>query len=149
VANQTLSIKADGGEKIMPDISHQACRKLAAISEEATNLLEKAIAPMLSLSPAVLGYPGDNAQANYYLGPNNIARNKIALVGKVLEAHSIEPENTRIAKSQDSDKSILEVTIASPTGGIIEECSCFADHGTVIRLVGGDHSREMSKISDG
>ncbi|KAF9770755.1 hypothetical protein IL306_011624 [Fusarium sp. DS 682] len=139
--------EADGGAKIVPEISHEVCRKLASISDGATALLEKVITPMLSPSPSVLGYPGDNAQANYYPGPNRIAQDEVAHVGTVLEEHGIEPENTRIAKSQDGDKSSFDVLVASTTTEVVEEWTGFDEQGTVIRLVGGDHSRKMSKIS--
>ncbi|KAF4992902.1 hypothetical protein FGRMN_6845 [Fusarium graminum] len=139
---------SDGGAKIVPAVSLEACTKLASVSPETSVLFEKVATAMFSPTPSALGYPGDNLQAAYYPGPDKITRDEIAVVGKILEEYGIEPENTRIVKGVSGENPSFDVLVASSASKVIREWADFDEHGTVIRLVGGDHSREMSRISE-
>ncbi len=120
--------------------------RLAKGSSTATSLLTKVMVPMLSTSPSSFGYPSEKAQANYYLG-DRITRDDLTLVSKVMEAHNIEPENTRVLKRKgQGPKHSFDVLQASAVSGCLGQWDDVDGHGTVVRLVGGDHHDEMSKI---
>jgi dipeptidyl-peptidase-3 len=101
---------------------------------------------MLSTAPSSFGYPGDNSQANYYLG-DRITRDDLTLIAKVMEAHDIEPENTRVLKSKgEGSQQIFDVLQASTVLRCLARWDDVDDVGTVIRVCGGDHRDEMAKI---
>ncbi|KAI7781721.1 hypothetical protein LA080_014487 [Diaporthe eres] len=63
-----------------------------------------------------------------------------------LEAHGIELENTRVQKTVEGERRTLHVLQASTIIGVIHEWENVDGHGTIIRVEGGDHSEELSKI---
>lgn len=141
------SKQADGGNKIVPAISAKAFYKLTKASPNATAILNTVAAPMLSTLASSLGYPGDTKQANYYPGPARLTRDKITLVSKALEAHNIEPENTRVTKAADIDHElVIRVLQASTNSEFLEEWGDVDEVGTSLRLEGGDHAEELSRI---
>jgi dipeptidyl-peptidase III len=119
---------------------------MASISPETTTALEMIIDPMLSVPPFSLGFPDGNNQSNYYPGEERITKEDIATVARVMEKHSIEPENIRVHKVMDGTKPTFEIlqasvetttTINQLDGGILE---------ATVRVKRGDHAAEMSRI---
>jgi dipeptidyl-peptidase III len=119
---------------------------MASISPETATALEKIIDPMLSVPPFSLGYPDGDNQSNYYPGEERITKEDIAAVAKVMEKHSIEPENTRVRKIMDGTKPAFEILQASAeTTTIINQLDGDGLEST-IRVERGDHAAEMSRI---
>jgi dipeptidyl-peptidase-3 len=90
--------QSEGVQKFIPDLTAESLRKIAAISPEAKSRLEIIVNPLLAVPPYALGYPGNNAQSDYYPGAGLISQEEIAKVSDIMEKHSIGPENTRIRK---------------------------------------------------
>ncbi|KAJ5614846.1 hypothetical protein N7528_008500 [Penicillium herquei] len=139
---------ADGGRKIIPNLSADALRKLAKHSGWAEPALEHVIERILSTVPSSFGYPSKTSQANYYPGEDRITREEIALILRAMEMHRIEPENTRIHKRKNGDKWIFEVLQASIDDRCFAKWDKFEGHDITIRILGGDHNEEMAKICD-
>jgi dipeptidyl-peptidase-3 len=101
---------------------------------------------MLSVPPYGLGFPSETAQSAYYMADTAITRDEIATISRVLEEHSIFPENTRIRKVTTPDTVIYEV----PQASIEEENESTVFEvptlDAIIKLKRGDHSDELTKI---
>lgn len=130
----------------MPKLSADVLQKIASISPTAEKALAKIIDPILSVPPFSLGIPNENAQSNYYPGKERITREEIAAVARVMEKHSIEPENTRVRKTVDEGKLVFEVLQASVESDTHAAQYDADELGAVIRIVRGDHAEEMLKI---
>lgn len=104
---------------------------------------------MLSAEPSTFGYPSSTSQANYYPGEHQITEHEVGLVSKVLKAHNIEPENTRIKKWKDGNKRVFDVLQASAdatdTKNITQWDGVDGDD-VLVRVLQGDHHNEMSSI---
>jgi len=135
-------MEADGGQKIIPQLSRSALESLVKESPKAISLLKDVITPMLSPTPSTLGCPSDRAQANYYPGERRITRDDLDLVSKVMEDNSVEPENTRVTKTEDG----YNILQASTTKSSLARWDNVDGIGTTVRLLGGDHCQELSKI---
>lgn len=108
--------------------------------------MEKIIDPMLSVPPFSLGFPDGNNQSNYYPGRERITKDDIAVVAKVMEKHSIEPENTRVRIIIHGTKPTFEILQASAEPAtIINQLDGYGLEAT-IRVKRGDHAAEMSRI---
>ena len=119
---------------------------MASISPKTATALEKVIHPMLAVPPFSLGFPDERNQSNYYPGEGRVSKEDIAAVAKVMEKHSIEPENTRIRKIMEGTKITFEILQASAeTTTIMKQLDGGALEAT-IRVKGGDHAAEMSKV---
>ncbi|KAF9887731.1 hypothetical protein FE257_009684 [Aspergillus nanangensis] len=136
----------DGGGKIIPIVSGHALWRLAKRSDETRILLEKAIKPMLFKNSSGYKYPSDKSQAHYYLGKNQFSADEIALILKAMAAHKVEPENTRIVKSNDGGKQVFDILQALTTIGCTAQWVDFDRDDVLVRVAGGDHREEMSKI---
>ncbi|PLB54821.1 dipeptidyl peptidase III [Aspergillus steynii IBT 23096] len=151
----------EGDRKVVPNLSVDSLRSMASISQAATNALDKVIEPMISATPSVLGL-SDSA---YYLGDAKFTSDEIADVSRVMEEHAVEPENTRIRKSVNGDKTVYDILQASVKTNAemkdhlkgsdipMEHLQLSSEDGVekgndVIRLERGDHSEEMSRICD-
>ncbi|KAJ6031644.1 hypothetical protein N7540_002376 [Penicillium herquei] len=62
--------------------------------------------------------------------------------------HRIEPENTRILTRKEGQKRIFEVLQASTDARCLAKWDRFEGNEIIIRILGGDHSDEMSKQCD-
>ncbi|KAG8163231.1 hypothetical protein KVR01_006528 [Diaporthe batatas] len=137
---------ADGGTKIIPALSAGALYKLAKSSPKATAILDEVAVAMVSELPSSIGYPGDSTQANYYPGNDRLTRDEIALVSTLLQAHNIEPENTRVTKTSANGEQVLQVLQASVTKQCVGEWKNVDELETTLRVEGGDHAEELSRI---
>lgn len=148
----------EGDQKIVPNISANALRKMASISEAAVATLEEVIEPMLSISPTTLAL----TDSTYYPGDAKITLEEIAAVARVMEDTGLEPENTRLRKSVHGSRTVYDILQASAQTNSelnehlkgsavpIDVLHGSADHASnaTIRLVRGDHSAEMTKVCE-
>ncbi|KAK0750263.1 peptidase family M49-domain-containing protein [Schizothecium vesticola] len=65
----------------------------------------------------LLGYPGNNAQSEYYPGAGLIFQAEIAKVSDIMDKHSIGPENTRIRKLAEDGNPIYHLLQGSSETG--------------------------------
>lgn len=96
-----------------------------------------------SIPPFGLGYPSDTAQSRYYPG-QNITKQEIDLVSRLLEQNCIFPENTRIRKADDGPT--YEVLVASSKTNDGDPSFKLPDNKGTVKLVSGDHSTELEKV---
>lgn len=97
----------------MPLVSSAALEKLSKKSPQLEHLYNKISNAITAIPPYGLGFPSDTAQSAYYPGDSIITRNEISAVSRLLEEHSIFPENTRIQKISGSKENTFEVLRAS------------------------------------
>ncbi|KAK0701875.1 peptidase family M49-domain-containing protein [Lasiosphaeria miniovina] len=138
-------IAGEGDQKFIPDLTAESLRKLAAISSETKSRLETILNPLLAVPPFALGYPGKNAQSNYYPGAGLISQEEIAKVSDMMEKHSIGPENTRIRKPAEDGNPIYHLLQASSAE--TEDISNTPQElARGIFLVKGGHAEELSTV---
>ncbi|KAH8708706.1 Dipeptidyl peptidase 3 [Beauveria bassiana] len=150
----------EGDRKIVPQLSADSLRKMASISPAATAALEKVIERMLSSTPSTLGL----SDSTYYPGDARITKDELAAIARVMQKHSVEPENTRICKSVEGNSAIYNILQASvqtnatleshlkgsaiPINALEPEVGDLQLENASIRLERGDYSEEMSKICE-
>jgi dipeptidyl-peptidase-3 len=120
--------------------------KFGKASAKTRTLLEKAMPAIISPRPASLGFPGPNAQSNYYPGPEILSRQEIVEITKVLEDRSIEPENTRIQKSVQDGQVVYNVLQGSTETGSEEITSQIVGADVTIRVMKGDYADVLRKV---
>lgn len=121
-------------------------RKLGGASPRLSELYREISLSISAIPPFSLGYPSETTQSRYYLG-NGITEQDISVLSRVLEQHSVFPENTRIRKTEHGVD--FEVLLASvETGDSPWQSSSFPlpDGKGSVRLVLGDHSAELERI---
>jgi dipeptidyl-peptidase-3 len=101
---------------------------------------------MTAIPPYNLGFPGKDAQSQYYPGALQLQRQEIATVSRLMEQKDVYPENTRMRKhltvSGDTVYALMIASTEDPESSRKE----FKDLNTQIRLEGGDHKDELSQI---
>lgn len=140
------AIEADGGNKILPRLSAETLSRLVKSQPKAAAILDELAESIISTAPSSFGFPSKTAQANYYPGSTPVTRDEVTLVSQTLEAHGIELENTRVQKTVEGGRRTLHVLQASTIAGVIQEWEDVDGHGTIVRVEGGDHVEELSKI---
>jgi len=118
-------------------------RKIAAISPEAKSRLEAIVNPLLAVPPYALGYPGNNAQSDYYPSAGFISQEEIAKISDIMEKHSIGSQNTRIRKLVEDGHPTYHLLQASSE---TEDSNKPQKLASGIFLVKGDHAEELSKV---
>lgn len=101
------------------------------------------VKPLLAVPPYALGYPGINAQSNYYPGADHISQEEFSEVSDIMEKHSIGPRNTRILKLTEDGHPTYHLLQASSEA---EDSTKPQEIASGIFLVKGDHAEELSKI---
>lgn len=128
-------------------MSAEALRKIATVSAESRDILEVILEDMIGNPKAKLGFTDGLNQSNYYPGGGRLSQDDIKSVSTILAKCGIEPENTRIRRTIVDSKPVFEVQQASAQA---MQTTRHLQQGTNsdydVRLVGGDHSREMSRI---
>ncbi|KAM3477702.1 hypothetical protein MY5147_002552 [Beauveria neobassiana] len=107
----------------------------------ATTTLSTIMQPLLAVPPFGLGYSTDNAASAYYPGTERISHEKAAKVSKVMAAHAIEPENTRLQKFVVGGKPLYHVLQAS-----VETDERPQRLANDVYLVRGDHAKELRSV---
>lgn len=129
-------------------MSVDVLRKIASISAESKDHLESILEDMVANPSAKLGFADGLNQSNYYPGEERLSQDDVERVSRTLAEHGIEPENTRIRKTTVGLKSLFEVQQASAeaihSSRVLEKQDSNPDYA--VRIVGGDHAREMSNI---
>ncbi|RFU25600.1 hypothetical protein B7463_g10739, partial [Scytalidium lignicola] len=136
-----------GDQKFVPNIGLDCLKKLAAKSG-LSKLVDTISGPMLSIPPFSLGYPSNAAQSAYYPGKICITADELTVVSQALEQRSIYPENTRIRKTTLEGTIIYKVLQASIEIDSDPDEFSLGDSKGVVRLVRGDHSKELKQICD-
>ena len=141
------TLKGDGGQKFIPNVTIENLEKLAKAVIESRNdfPVDETIRAMTTVPPFGLGYPSENAVSNYYLGAR-ISREEIARVTKAVGSIGVEPENTRIRKIEEDGMRIFEVLQASVEAESESKPVPTEASDENIRLVSGDHTVELGKI---
>src|SRR5580700_9880914 len=140
-------IQGHGDQKFIPRVTKEFLERVSSTSSVAAELYRQLADSILAEQPSSLGFPSDVAQSSYYPGDLRISREEIAAISKTLEENSIYPENTRIRKTMLRDKVVFDVL----QGSAIVDCQFRELQGpnsTVIRIIQGDHSRELNLICD-
>ncbi|KAM3546936.1 hypothetical protein ARSEF1564_000249 [Beauveria bassiana] len=131
----------EGDRKFVPDLTPDVLQKVATISAAATERLSAIMQPLLAVPPFGLGYPNDNAASAYYPGTERISHEELAKVSKVMAAHAIEPENTRLQKFVVGVKPLYHVLQAS-----VETDERPQSLANDVYLVRGDYSKELRSV---
>jgi dipeptidyl-peptidase-3 len=136
----------------VPRLEPRQLKALATVSETASKLHEKfkdAIYAGNDIGKLHLGYPGQGHVSTYYPDSPDITKEEIAGVSDFLEGKRLLPENTRVRKTKEG----YEILIASaqsdpsPEDRDLKENEWTLDDGKKIKLVFGDHSKEMETIA--
>ncbi|KAK7753488.1 hypothetical protein SLS62_004563 [Diatrype stigma] len=131
-----------GDQKFIPDVDPTILRQLAKKSPKLTGLYGEISEAIYARPPFGLGYPSGTAQSSYY-PKNNVSESEIAMVSKVLERHSIYPENTRLQKADDdTDYEVLLASVKSEGGAQLP----LPDDTGSVRIVPGDHSSDLQRV---
>lgn len=138
-------MQGSGDQKFLPSVSSVALTKLSKKSPKLEYLYEKISNAITTMPPYGLGFPSDTAQSAYYPGESIITQDEILAISRLLEKHSIFPENTRIQKVSRPKAHTFEVLKASVehTEPFILEIPSL---GATMKVKGGDHSEELARI---
>lgn len=133
---------------------------MASISPQATSTLDSVLDRLLSPSPVTLNF----SSSNYYPGIHNITNGEVAAIARVMEKHSMEPENTRVRKITTDGGLVYEIVQASAktdavlqedlkgTATVLGDLDVAGETGlppsAKIEVKRGDHAQEMSRICD-
>ncbi|KAL2033439.1 hypothetical protein VTO58DRAFT_104153 [Aureobasidium pullulans] len=139
---------SEGDQKFTPALTEPTLRKLGKASTRSQALLENVAAAMVSTRPASLGFPGSNAQSNYYPGPEILSQQEIFEVTKAMESRSIEPENTRILKYVQDGHIVFEVLQGSTETGSTEFPSQINGEEVMIRVQKGDYAEVLKSVCE-
>jgi dipeptidyl-peptidase III len=140
-------VQGYGDQKFIPRVTKEFLERVSSKSSVATELCKQLADTVLAEQPSSLGFPSDVTQSSYYPGDSQISREEIAEVSKILKENSIYLENTRIRKTILKDKIVFDVLQGSAIvdGQFLE---FQGPNSTLIRIIRGDHSRELSLICD-
>ncbi|KAL1978028.1 hypothetical protein VTN31DRAFT_887 [Thermomyces dupontii] len=152
--------KGFGDSKFIPRLSPEAFKALASVNEETQAAFEKANSTgggIYETAPARmhLGYPEKGHMTTYYPDSPTITKQEITAVGDFFEKKGLPLENTRLRKTPSGDFELL-IASADPSPpaqdrDLGEETSWELDgalKGKKLRLVYGDHQKEMGRITN-
>lgn len=147
--------KSFGDSKFIPRASPESIGSLAKVSHEAEKLwnqIKDAVYDTSSIPALHLGYPDEGHVSTYYPDSPGITKKDIELVSDFLKDQSLMPENSRLRKTSGGD---FEVLIASavkkPSVHDTKQLEWTLDgelKGKKVKLVYGDHAKEMVSIND-
>lgn len=129
---------------------------MASISPEATAKLQEVLEPMMATQPGRLGYPDKTSQSGFYPGTEEITKEEIEGITKLMETKKVAPENTRLRKldqrntSAPDDFEVFEILQASvekdPIPQLLGDIKIGGQRQLRVLLSRGDHTKEMAKI---
>ena len=151
--------KSFGDSKFIPRCSEAVFAALATTSPDAESYYKATNGAIFSTDkPGLLhlGFTDDGHLTTYYPDSPDITKNEIDAVAKWMQEKGLLPENTRLRKTKEG---VFELLIASayttvPDGGgdIGQDTEYTVSGGLLdgktIKLVYGDHSREMKAITE-
>lgn len=147
-----------GDFKFLPRCDESVFASLASTSPEADKFYKATDGAIFSADkPGLLhlGFPDDGHLTTYYPDSPDITKDEIGAVSEWMREKGLLPENTRLRKTQDG---VFELLIASARtsipdagGDIGKETEYVLSEGPLkgktIRLVYGDHAKEMAAIA--
>jgi dipeptidyl-peptidase-3 len=150
--------KGFGDAKFIPRSDEKAFAALAATSSKANKYYEATKGAIFSSDNSGimhLGYLDDGHMTTYYPDSEGITKADISAIGDFLEQKKLLVENTRLRKTLDGTFEILiasAVTKIPAAGGDLGKDTEFEiDSGLLkghkVKLVYGDHSKEMELIA--
>ncbi|GAB7361026.1 hypothetical protein MBLNU230_g1067t1 [Neophaeotheca triangularis] len=147
--------KSFGDSKFIPRLPKQALDALANTSSEAKKLYEKVEHSFYATETTAkmhLGYPDKGHISAYYPDSPNITTEEIEYTATFLKDKGLLPENTRMRKTSSGDFDVLVASaVADPKVKDLKETEWTLEgpvQGKKLRLLFGDHQREMTKISE-
>ncbi len=149
--------KAVGDAKFVPRLSQESFQALASTSPDASRYYEAAREGIFAHEDRRrmhLGYIDDGHVSQYYPDSPSVTKEEIISIGEFVDGKKLEIYNTRLHKTPEGDFDLLiaSAETAPPAdGGDIGTQTEWELEGKLqgkkLRLVYGDHSRELKKIS--
>ncbi|KAI5950257.1 YOL057W [Candida jiufengensis] len=138
--------KSFGDRKFIPKIKKQDLKTFinSLENEEISELYSKVEDSIYDTSKGLLGFPENGLSTNYYPDSENITKEEVNAVDKVLASNEIMPENTRIIKNKDGSFTVL--VSSADSKNLYEHLNLITPDGHKINFKFGDHSQEFSKI---
>ncbi|KAF2085088.1 dipeptidyl-peptidase III [Saccharata proteae CBS 121410] len=152
----TGNYKSFGDSKFIPRLEPQELEQLASVSPRTKQLYGKikdAVFATDKIGEMHLGYADEGHLSTYYPDSPDITKKEIDILSDFLENQGLLPENTRIRKTSHGNFEVLIASAtASPTSREIDirktEWTLEGElKGKTLKLVFGDHSMEMAKIT--
>lgn len=147
--------KSFGDSKFIPRATPESITKLAKTSTKAEKLwgqVKDAVYDTSSIAALHLGYPHDGNVSTYYPDSPNIAKTEIEVVSDFLKDQGLMPENSRLRKDASGDFSLLIASaVTQPSVRDTKQSEWTLDgelKGKKVRLVYGDHAKEMVRTFD-
>ncbi|KAF2790206.1 dipeptidyl-peptidase III [Melanomma pulvis-pyrius CBS 109.77] len=145
--------KSFGDSKFVPRIDPRQLKALATVSPKTLELYEKfkdAIFTGNDVGKLHLGYPSAGHVSTYYPDSPDITQEEIAGVSDFLEGKGLLPENTRVRKTGDGFEVLIASAVDNPSAEQrdTKESEWTLDDGKKVKLVFGDHPKEMKTIAD-
>lgn len=149
----TGNYKSFGDSKFIPRVSADKVAALAKTSPEADKLY-KTFKDDLYESTSTrmhLGYPDKGHVSTYYPDSPGITRDEIDYTSEFIKEKQLMPENTRMRKTSSGDYELLIASaVTDPATRDTKETEWTLGgpyKGKKLRLVYGDHQKEMAKIA--
>lgn len=150
--------KSFGDSKFIPRCKESDVEKLAATSPEAEKFYKATKGGIFSANHSALmhlGYPDEGHLTTYYPESPDVTKAELTAIANWMEKKGLLPENTRLLKKAGGVFEILiasgQTSVPSEGGDIGKDTEFKVEDGTLagktIRLVYGDHAREMAIIA--
>jgi dipeptidyl-peptidase-3 len=149
----TGNYKSFGDSKFIPRLPKQSLAKLAKASPETEKLYNSFKDDIYesTVSRMHLGYPDKGHVSNYYPDSADLTTEEIAYTADFIKEKKLLPENTRMRKTASGDFEVLIASaVADPAIRDVKESEWTLSgplKGKKLRLVYGDHGREMANIA--
>ncbi|KAF2274541.1 dipeptidyl-peptidase III [Westerdykella ornata] len=145
--------KSFGDSKFVPRLAPKRLLALAALTPEALKLYEKfkhAIFAGDDVAKLHLGYPSAGHVSTYYPDSPGITKEEISGVSDFLEGKGLLPENTRVRKTAEGFEVLIASAEPDPRAEDrdLKESEWTTGDGKKIKLVFGDHVKEMETIAE-
>lgn len=149
--------KSFGDSKFIPRCKENDVEKLAAISPEAEKFYKATSGGIFSATSSGLmhlGYPDEGHLTTYYPDSPDVTKDEVNAVAKWMESKGLLPENTRLRKKDGVYEILIasgQTSVPAEGGDIGKETEFKAEDGALagktVKLVYGDHSKEMAAAS--
>lgn len=149
--------KSFGDSKFIPRCKESDVAALAATSPDAEKFLKATKGGIFSATSSGLlhlGFPDEGHLTTYYPDSPDITKDEVNAAAKWMGDIGLLPENTRLRKAKDGVYEILiasaQTSVPSDGGDIGKDTEFKVEDGVLkgktIRLVYGDHAKEMAVI---
>ncbi|KIW06886.1 uncharacterized protein PV09_02560 [Verruconis gallopava] len=153
--------KSFGDSKFVPRIGPMVFKAIGSVTPETIQLWEEikdGLFPTARETQMHLGYPDAGHISTYYPDSPNITKEEISILSEFLESQKLLPENTRIRATPAGYEVLIASAQEYPSSGArdvpLSQWSLSSIRngdklkGHTLVLTYGDHSKEMSTISD-